>query len=205
MVEACTDPGGRSRFALQKATAMKRLLYVIAPLALAACAPRPDKTASEPTPAPTTGALAPDIAAAAAAGQADPRIPTVDPASITDASSVGDVMHAYVIPGSESLFAAESEAPADDAGWKRLQDAAQAVITGCDLLKKPSRSMGPGWDKTCDTVIAATTITHEALMKKSADDLVFTDGDMMGGCTACHQQFRDQKPPEGHLIEDKPK
>ena len=170
-------------------------------LALTACAPKAEAPKAEAA-APS---LAPDVAAAQAAGTTDPRSPTVDPASLNDASPVGDVMHAYVIPGSETLFAAETEgAPVDEAGWARLQKAAQDVITGAELLKAPSRSKGADWNATVDTVIAATKITAEALAKKNADDLVFTDGDMMAGCTACHQKFRDQAPPEGHLVEEKP-
>lgn len=169
-------------------------------VALAACAPKTET----PKPEAAAEAVAPDVAAAQAAGTADPRIPTVDPASINDTSPVGDVMHAYVIPGSETLFAAETEGPpADAAGWARLRTAAQDIITGAQLLKAPSRSMGPDWDATVDTVIGATKITAEALAKNNADDLVFTDGDMMAGCTACHQKFRDQHPPEGHLVEQK--
>ena len=53
-------------------------------------------------------------------------------------------------------------------------------------------------------MITATKVTAEALGKKNAEDLVFTNGDMMAGCTACHQQFRDQNPPQGHLVEQKP-
>jgi len=169
-------------------------------VALAACAPK----AETPKPEAAAEAVAPDVAAAQAAGTADPRIPTVDPASINDASPVGDVMHAYVIPGSETLFAAETEGPpADATGWARLRTAAQDIITGAQLLKAPSRSMGPDWDAAVDTVISATKTTAEALAKNNADDLVFTDGDMMAGCTACHQKFRDQHPPEGHLVEQK--
>lgn len=171
-------------------------------VALAACAPKAETP--EPEVAAAAEAGAPDVAAALADGTADPRIPTVDPASINDASTVGDVMHAYVIPGSETLFAAETEGPpSDDAGWARLRTAAQDVITGAQLLKAPSRSMGPDWDAAVDAVISATKITAEALAKNNADDLVFTDGDMMAGCTACHQKFRDQHPPEGHLVEQK--
>jgi cytochrome c556 len=113
-------------------------------------------------------------------------------------------LHAYVIPGAETLFAAETDAPVDAAGWATLQKAAQDVIKGAELLKSPSRSKGEGWNATADTVIKATKITADALAKKNADDLVFTDGDMMAGCTSCHQQFRDLKPPEGHLVEQKP-
>ena len=167
-------------------------------VALAACAPKAE------TPKIAAEAIAPDVAAAQAAGTTDPRIPTVDPASINDASPVGDVMHAYVIPGSETLFAAETEgSPTDATGWATLRTAAQDIITGAQLLKAPSRSMGPEWDATVDTVIGATKITAEALAKNIADDLVFSDGDMMAGCTACHQKFRDQHPPEGHLVDQK--
>ena len=184
---------------------MKTSFALAAFLALVACAPKAEtpETAAAPAPA-ESAALAPDVAAAAAAGQADHRIPTVDPASITDASTVGEVMHAYVIPGSESLFAAETEAPTDEAGWTKLRKAAQDVITGAELLKKAPRSKGDSWNATIDTVITATKVTAEALGKKNAEDLVFTNGDMMAGCTACHQQFRDQNPPQGHLVEQKP-
>lgn len=192
---------------------MKRCLMFAAVLALAACSPKPAEPAKpgEPAapaapsaPAPEA-AIAPDVAAAMASGAGDPRIPTVDPASITEKSSIGEVMHAFVIPGSETLFAAETEgAPADEAGWAKLQKGAADVIHGAELLKAPGRSKGAAWDDTLDTVIKATKATAAALASKNADDLVFTDGDMMAGCTACHQKFRDQKPPEGHLIEQKP-
>jgi hypothetical protein len=143
------------------------------------------------------------VAAAAAKGDADPRIPTVDPATINDKSGVGDVMHAYVIPGSETLFAQESDdPPKDEAAWAKLQKAAADIIKGSELLKAPGRSKGAGWDKTVDTVITATKVSAGKLAKKNADDLVFDDGDMMTGCTACHQEFRDLNPPKGKLADD---
>ena len=196
--------GQRIRAAKEICT-MKRLIFppVFTLAVLSACSPAAD--APKASGAPPAESQAPDVAAAAAAGQDDPRIPTVDPATITEASSVGDVMHAYVIPGSETLFAAESDdPPTDDAGWAKLRNATADVIKGCELLQAPSRSKGEAWNKTCDTVVAATRKTAESLEGKTTDELVFTDGDMMTGCTSCHQQFRDQKPPEGHLIGDKP-
>ncbi|RYZ10663.1 MAG: hypothetical protein EON61_11460 [Alphaproteobacteria bacterium] len=181
---------------------MQRTAMLAVFIALAACAPKAETPKSEAAAA--TAGIAPDVAAAQAAGTGDPRVPTVDPASITDASPVGDVMHAYVIPGSETLFAAETEgAPSDATGWAKLRTAAQDVITGAQLLKASSRSKGPEWDADVDTVIKATKVTAGALAKNNADDLVFSDGDMMAGCTACHQKFRDQQPPEGHLVEQK--
>src|SRR5690349_11317722 len=135
---------------------MKLKLMAAALLVMAACAPKPAETAKAPepaTPAPATD-IAPDVAASMANGTGDPRIPTVDPASITDKSPVGDVMHAFVIPGSETLFAAETEgAPTDDAGWGKLQKGAADVIHGAELLKASGRSKGKDWDATVDTVI----------------------------------------------------
>lgn len=179
---------------------MSRSLLLASLLVLAACSPTTE-TATASAPA----SQAPDVAAAAA-GKADPRIPTVDPATINDTSTTAAVMHAFVIPGSETLFAAESDdPPADEAGWLKLQKAAADVIHGTELLKADSRAGGrAGWIKDADTVIAATRVTAEALAKKTTEDLVFTDGDMMTGCTACHQNFRDLAPPKGKLIEEKP-
>jgi hypothetical protein len=192
---------------------MKRLFVLASSLlALAACSPKTE-TASAPAastpapaaePAPAPASLAPDVAAAAARGDADPRIPTVDPATINDTSSVGDVMHAYVIPGSETLFAQESgDPPKDDAAWATLQKATADIIKGAELLKAPGRSKGPGWDQTVDTVIKATKVSADKLARKNTDDLVFDDGDMMAGCTSCHQKFRDLNPPKGGLVDDK--
>ena len=188
-------------------------LLLVLGFAFSACAPKPADT--QPAAAKTGAtaaapgavpAVAPDVAAAAAKGDADPRIPTVDPRTITAASPTSDVMHAYVIPGSETLFAAETEdPPKDEAGWARLQKATQDVIKGAELLKEAPRSQHrEGWIKAADLVIAATKTSSANLAKKSTDDLVLTDGDMMTGCTECHQKFRDLNPPKGKLIEQKP-
>jgi len=179
---------------------MRTHLLAVTLVLAAACAPEPDAGSSAKPVDPPVSETAPP-----ATVSADPRIPTIDPATVTATSSVADVMHAFVIPGSETLFAAESEeAPVDEAGWARLVKATQDVIHGCELLTQPGRSGGAAWDATCDTVIAATRQTADALSRKSIEDLVFTDGDMMGGCTSCHAQFRDQPRPEGHLVETPP-
>lgn len=187
---------------------MKRTLglSLVVVAALGACSPKVEKAEAKFVEPAVASSVAPDVAAAEAKGAADPRIPTVDPASITDQSTTADVMHAYVIPGSETLFAAESEdSPTDDVGWAKLRTAAQNVITGAEMLKAPSRAQGrDGWVKAADMVIAATRTSAKALAQNKADELVFTDGDMMTGCTECHQKFRDMQIPEGHLVGETP-
>jgi hypothetical protein len=149
----------------------------LAALMLAACA-QPTEEAGDQPPAP------------ASAGAESPAAPAA--AGLSDASTTRDVHVALIIPGSNALFAAESAPPADDAAWPALQTAAQQVIDGAELLKTGSRPEGRAeWIAHADAVIAATRVTAEALAAKNADDLVFTNGDMMTGCTACHQQFRN--------------
>ncbi|HVY88630.1 MAG TPA: hypothetical protein VG942_07165 [Hyphomonadaceae bacterium] len=207
---------------------MKNLAFVsvslLALAAIAGCSPKAADTAKPAAPAATASktagpacikftadqidpkATAPDIDDAKSKGKPDPRLPSVDPASINDDSSPADIMHACVIPGSEILFAQESsDPPTTDAQWKTLQNAADAVIKGADLLKTSARSEGrQGWIEAANKVAAGAKVSYDKLMQKKADDLVFDDGDMMAGCTSCHQQFRDTKPPEGKLIDDKP-
>ena len=151
---------------------MTRTLQTAGALALSvlltsACSTKPDETA--PAAAPTAAA----------------------PAGLSDASTTREIHNALIIPGSNLLFAAESEAPATDEAWAAVQDGAQKVIDGAGLLKTGSRPEGRAeWIAAADTVIAATKLTAEALGQKNAEDLVFTNGDMMTGCTSCHQQFR---------------
>ena len=110
---------------------------------------------------------------------------------LTDASTTRQVHDALVIPGSNLLFAAESEAPATDEAWAQVQEGARKVLEGAELLKTGSRPEGRAdWIAAADAVIAATKTTAEALAQNNAEDLVFTNGDMMTGCTSCHQKFR---------------
>lgn len=159
---------------------MNRLLAVLALAALAAaCSPKPVETPAADTPAP-------------AAAPAAPQMP-----ELGDAATAGEIHAVFIIPGSEALFAAESgEPPADEAGWKALEEAAQKVIAGANLMKVGSRPQGrEAWIAAADQVLAATKQTAEDLKNRTIENLVFTDGDMMTGCTACHQQFRDTQTP----------
>lgn len=131
------------------------------------------------------------LAASCAGGpEAAPATPPSGP-GLTDASTTRQIHDALIIPGSNLLFAAESEAPATDDAWAQVQDGAQKVLQGAELLKTGSRPEGRAeWISAAETVIAATRTTAEALAQKNAEDLVFTNGDMMTGCTSCHQKFR---------------
>lgn len=112
---------------------------------------------------------------------------------ITDSSTTREVHDAYIIPGSNALFAAERTPPETDEDWAALAAAAQQVIDGSNLLMQGNRPPGSSdWLMHAGAVVDATKVTQtDAIEAQVADEFVFTNGDMMAGCTACHQQFRN--------------
>lgn len=160
---------------------------LLAGVLLAACSPKTETAA-----APAAPAAAPVASSAAMAA-------TAAGAGLSDASTTAEIHNALIRPGSQALFDAESSPPQDEAGWAKLQAAAQQVIAGANMLKTGSRPQGRAeWPTFADKVIAATKITADALAQKKADELVFTDGDMMEGCTGCHEKFRTGGAPNAH-------
>jgi hypothetical protein len=167
----------------------------LAALALAGCTKPADKTAEAPAApvAPATPAPAPDATPAAPAGvdAAARNYPKVDPATLTDASTVADVHNALIRPGYDRLTDAENTAPTTDDGWKTASDGADMVIKGAGLLTKGSRPKDQGeWVKFANAVAEKTKVTAANLAKKDSDDLVFSDGDIQDACTSCHQKYR---------------
>jgi hypothetical protein len=168
----------------------------VAALALAGCSKPADKTAEAPAapaaPA-TTPAPAPDAAPAVPAGvdAAARNYPKVDPASLTDASTVADVHNALIRPGYERLTDAENAAPTTDAAWKAVSDGVDMVNKGMDLLQTGSRPKDQGdWIAFAKAVKEKTKGTADLVAKKNADDLVFADGDIQEACTNCHKKYR---------------
>ncbi len=129
---------------------------------------------------------------AACAPEQTPAAPAADaPAASSETRTTREIHDALIIPGSNALFAAEMEAPETDPAWADLRAAAIQTITGAEALKSDARAQDrQAWIDAADLVIAATQQTSEALAQNNADELVFTNGDMMTGCTACHQSFR---------------
>ncbi len=112
---------------------------------------------------------------------------------ITDASTTRDVHDVYIIPGSNALFAAETEAPETDEDWAALEAAAEQVIEGAKLLMAGNRPPGSSdWLMYAGEVDLMTRATiSDAIKPREPDEFVFTNGDMMAACTSCHQQFRN--------------
>ena len=131
-----------------------------------------------------------DAPSAPATGEA-PVAASAGPAAASAVATVRDIHMTSIIPGSNVLFAAEGEAPDSAADWMAAVAAADQVIQGAERMRAPEFAQNRAeWVAAVDQVIVATRQTRLALEQQVADDLVFTNGDMMTGCTACHQQFR---------------
>jgi hypothetical protein len=138
-----------------------------------------------------TAAMLLSLTACASGGESPETPAAASPAAATDISTPRAVHEALIIPGSNLLFTAESEPPADDAAWAAVQAGAQQVIEGALALQSEPLAQGRAdWSAFAQTVIDNTKLTAEALAQKNVDDLVFTNGDMMSGCTGCHQTYR---------------
>lgn len=113
--------------------------------------------------------------------------------AITDDSTTRDVHEAYIIPGSNALFAAERTAPETDEDWSALASAVQHVTDGANLLMAGNRPPGSSdWLMHAGAVVDAVKVTQsDAIEARMAEEFVFTNGDMMVACTSCHQQFRN--------------
>lgn len=169
---------------------MRKAIWILAVAGLlaAGCSPR-----SEPVAQASPAEAAP--ADAASAPLPTPTFVAGDPAALNDASTPRDIHNALIIPGSEAMFAAENAAPTTDQEWADLHAASLKVIQGAELMKTGSRPQGRAeWIAAADAVIANAKLGADDVAKKTTDNLVFTDGDMMGGCTSCHQKFRFTVP-----------
>jgi hypothetical protein len=147
-----------------------RCALIAAAALLAACTPR----ASTP--------------AATSSGQAE----APNPYGVSAASTVADVHALLIRPGSDRLYAAESDAPASDDGWKSVEAAAQKLADGADLLAVGPRARDQGdWVRLSKAVADNARKSLAAAQKKDVEALADADGTFTGYCEDCHKTYRD--------------
>lgn len=156
--------------------------------ALVACTkekPPEETAAASPTPA-ETASTAPSAAINPARD-----FPKVDPATLTDASSVADVHNALIRPNYQMMTDAESTPPTDDAGWKALAEAPVGLAKGLTLLTTGSRPKDQGdWVKFAKDAAEKVKGSADNIAKKKGEDLVVSDGDIQAVCDSCHAKYR---------------
>jgi hypothetical protein len=121
-----------------------------------------------------------------------PVAPASGAPAFSDAATSAEIHAALLTPGSDALFAAESEPPKTDEGWIALEAAAGKVVDGARLLQTGARPAGRAdWIRIAKAVQDGAQKSAEAAHAGNADALAAADGDFIAHCEDCHNAFRD--------------
>ena len=106
--------------------------------------------------------------------------------------SVGQIHSQMIIPASDALYAAESDAPATDGAWAAIQAAAQKLIDGARLLESaPKAQADPQWLRISKAVEDGGSKSLTAVKAHNVEALQAADGEFTAQCEDCHKFFRD--------------
>jgi hypothetical protein len=99
---------------------------------------------------------------------------------------VKEVLHQFIIPGANALYAAEADAPAKPEASAALEAGANKLVEGAQLLRTGPRLDAPRpgvEDNACKALVA--------VQKKDLDAMTIADGDFTAQCEDCHKPYRD--------------
>ena len=107
-------------------------------------------------------------------------------------ASVKQLHEALITPTSDTLFRAESVAPADAAAWRTLHNAALMLAEAANLLMIDGRAKDRGqWVAFARDMRNAAEAEMKAIAAANLDDLVTANGQLTDACMACHEPYRD--------------
>ena len=108
-------------------------------------------------------------------------------------ASVAELMRAMTIPSSNALFAAQGEAPQDDAAWLSVQTNALLLAESGNLLMIGSRARDHAdWDTRSRALIDAAVLALTAARAKDAVSFGQAADAIYASCEACHRQYLAQ-------------
>jgi len=154
---------------------MRLVPVLIASLALAACS-------KPPAPAPQPGA---PVAFDYQQSLKELMKRVVDPTAVSLWARSGDI---------ESADGTTSQLPADDKTWTLAENEAATLVEAGNLLLMPDRIQrlkpdDKDWEKFARGLITTAAAVKAATVKRSADDILRTGGDLYDACTACHVKY----------------
>jgi cytochrome c556 len=107
-------------------------------------------------------------------------------------ASVKQLHEAFITPASDTLFQAESVAPANAAAWRTLHNAALMLAEAANLLMVDGRAKDRGqWMVFARDMRNAAEAGMKAIAASDLDDLVAANGQLVDACMACHEPYRD--------------
>ena len=112
--------------------------------------------------------------------------------SFSAPAAVRDIHTRTITPSSDALFAAESEPPATDEAWTRLQASASALEKSGDALQSLAQAKREKrWRDFATSLRNEASGAARAAKARSIDGLVEANGRIVAVCEACHDEYRD--------------
>ncbi len=101
-----------------------------------------------------------------------------------------ELMRTLTIPSSNTIFAAQGEAPQDDAGWLAVQNGALLLAESGNLLIIGPRARDQDkWRKDSLALIDAAAKAVAAARAKNAEQLAQAADAIYMACEGCHQDY----------------
>ena len=105
-------------------------------------------------------------------------------------ASVAEIMQALVVPSSNLLFNVGLEPPADDEGWKGVENNAIVLAESGNLLMLPERAEGrEGWIEAARQMAEAGRASLEAARARDTDELIVLGDRILETCSTCHDEY----------------
>jgi hypothetical protein len=116
-------------------------------------------------------------------------------------ASVGHIMAAIIIPGSQAIFDAVvyvngelTRSPKTDDDWFRIRMQALAVAEAGNLLLIPPRVRDREWPAFAQAMTEQAAVVANAAEAKQVDQLLEAGGNLYSTCTACHAKYLMEQP-----------
>lgn len=108
-------------------------------------------------------------------------------------TTVRQVHDAMIIPASDALFALETSAPKNNAGWAAAKKHALTIAEAARLLAGGALARDKGqWTRYARSLADKAEAEAKSFDRRNADDIALANGDMLEVCQDCHATYRDR-------------
>lgn len=105
-------------------------------------------------------------------------------------ANVKQVMLTMTIPASDVIFAAASEPPKDESGWKDVRKNALVLTESGELLLTGRLAKDKAaWMDMARAMVTQANVTLKAIDGKDLDALAQAADDLYVTCKACHDRY----------------
>ncbi|MDR3213454.1 MAG: hypothetical protein LBT71_06000 [Azoarcus sp.] len=103
------------------------------------------------------------------------------------ASATLRLMQEKVIPASNTVFGATAEVPADDAGWREVEQALETLVASVREMADAPGGFAPlPWKDDAAAFARAVLDARRAVAARNVDALESANGALYQSCETCH-------------------